>query len=85
MTDDSDKTPARSPSAQHRLGLATCPVCHGEGKVPLGVVAGVATCSECDGGGRVTLKRHGELVGLKSINVHDTPVPPTEPDPKGAA
>lgn len=60
--DDEDRTPTESPSAMHRLGLATCPKCDG-GRF----IAGV-TCPFCEGGGRVTLTRHHEYVGLKDTD-----------------
>lgn len=58
MTDD-DTTPTESPSAMHRLGLATCPVCKGAR------VLDGRKCGECGGGGRVTLTRFNELAGLR--------------------
>jgi hypothetical protein len=57
--DDDDKTPTESPSAMHRLGLATCFVCDGAR-----IVDG-KKCEKCGGGGRVTLTEFNAHLGLK--------------------
>lgn len=59
MSGDDTPTQPRSPSAQHRLGLAACPACDGKGRED------VTACSYCEGAGRVTLARHHAFVGLK--------------------
>ncbi len=61
MSDD-EKTPVQTPSAMHRLGLATCPCCEGSG------ARDGETCPYCEGAGRVTLERHGIWVGLRKTD-----------------
>lgn len=56
---DDEPTRPRSPSAQHRLGLATCPACDGKSS------AAAEICPFCEGAGRVTLARHHAYVGLE--------------------
>jgi DnaJ-class molecular chaperone len=58
---DDDVTPVQTPSALHRLGLATCPVCEGSR------VRDGERCPFCDGAGRVTLERAGEWFGLTPV------------------
>lgn len=80
MTDHRDDVTPTRPSDMHRLGLATCPVCAEGG----GQLNHDGRCAECDGCKRVSLSRYGEIVGLKTVNVHDDPddtIPPTDREP----
>ena len=64
--DDDDTTPVQTPSALHKLGLATCPCCEGSR------VRDGDDCPFCkvEGGastGRVSLARAGEWFGLTPV------------------
>jgi hypothetical protein len=64
--DDTPPTPVQTPSARHRLGLATCPCCEGSR------VRGGEDCTFCkvDGGtssGHVSLEKAGEWFGLTPV------------------
>lgn len=56
--EDEDVTPVQSPSAMHRLGLATCPCCEGSR------VRDGEACPFCEGAGKVALAKAGEWFGL---------------------
>lgn len=62
-------------SSQSFIAPPKCPACNG------------AKCERCEYVGHVSLEQHQAMLfelakdGIE-INVHDTPVPPTEPDPK---
>lgn len=76
------RCPACDPPMTEERGSGRCAHCHGQGKIPLGIVAGAVPCPVCKGTkvcqeclsvGNIALARANELFGLEPITRRDTP------------